>query len=97
MRKEDEEKTAFYIDHGAFCYRKMSFGLKNAGVTYQRLFDYLFANQIGRNIEVYVDDMVLESPNERRLLDDVEETLKSLEKAKMKLNPAKCTFGVEEG
>ena len=97
MSKEDEEKTTFYTDHGTFCYTKMPFGLKNAGATYQRLVDSIFAKQIGRNIDVYVDDMVIKSPNEEKMLQDIEETFKTLEVAKMKLNPAKCTFGVEEG
>lgn len=97
MSKNDEEKTAFYTDHGALCYTKIPFGLKNARATYQRLVDSLFANQIGRNIEVYVEDMVIKSPNKQRLLHDVEETLQTSEKAKMKMNPTKLTFGVEEG
>nr|KAJ0214035.1 hypothetical protein LSAT_V11C400197270 [Lactuca sativa] len=97
MSKEDEEKTAFYTDHGTFCYTKMPFGLKNAEATYQRLVDSIFAKQIGSNIEVYVDDMVIKSPNEEKMLQDIEETFKTLEVTKMKLNPAKCTFGVEEG
>ncbi|XP_052627159.1 uncharacterized protein LOC128133680 [Lactuca sativa] len=97
MSKEDEEKTAFYTDHGTFCYTKMPFGLKNAGATYHRLVDSIFAKQIGRNIKVYVDDMVIKSPNEEKMMQDIEETFKTLEVAKMKLNPAKCTFGVEEG
>ena len=97
MSKEDEEKTAFYTDHNTFCYTKMPFGLKNAGATYQRLVDSIFAKRIGRNIEVYVDDMVIKSPNEEKMLQDIEETFQTLEAVKMKLNPAKCTFGVEEG
>ncbi|KAI3708072.1 hypothetical protein L2E82_37106 [Cichorium intybus] len=97
MKKEDEEKTTFYTDHGTFCYQKMSFGLKNAGATNQRLVDRIFAPQIGRNIEVYVDDMVIKSRNGPYLLEDVQETLITLEKTKMKLNPAKCSFAVEEG
>lgn len=52
--------------------------------------------QIGRNIEVYVGDMVIKSPDEKKLLDDVEETFKTLENVKMKLKPSKCTFVVEE-
>ncbi|KAI3709304.1 hypothetical protein L2E82_39064 [Cichorium intybus] len=97
MRKEDEDKTAFYTDHGTFCYQKMPFGLKNAGATYQRLVDKAFKDQIGRNVEVYVDDMVIKSRAEQSLLQDIEETLKTLSTIQMKLNPAKCTFGVEEG
>ncbi|RDY02416.1 Retrovirus-related Pol polyprotein from transposon 17.6, partial [Mucuna pruriens] len=58
MHPEDEEKTAFITDSGAFCYKVMPFGLKNAGATYQRLMDKVFKEVIGRDIEVYVDDMV---------------------------------------
>lgn len=76
--KEDEEMTDFYTYHGAFCYQTMSFKLKNASAIYQRSVDSLFANQIVRNIEVDVDNMVIKSPNERRVLHDLEETLKSL-------------------
>lgn len=97
MSKEDEEKTAFYTDHGIFCYQKMLFRLKNAGVSYQRLVDSLFVNKIGRNIEVYVDDMVIKTPDEQRLQKHIEESLGSLEKVKMKLKPTKYTFEVEEG
>ena len=77
--------------------KKMPVGLKNAGATYQRLMDKIFADQICRNIEVYVDDMVNKSRNEETLLHDAEETIKTLAKVQMKLNPGKCTFGVEEG
>ncbi|GJT79716.1 hypothetical protein Tco_1054058, partial [Tanacetum coccineum] len=57
--EEDEDKTAFYVGEGVFCYKKMPFGLKNAGATYQRLVDKVFSHQIGRNLEAYVDDMVI--------------------------------------
>ncbi|GJY40219.1 reverse transcriptase domain-containing protein [Tanacetum coccineum] len=57
MAEEDEEKTAFITSQGIFCYTKMSFGLKNAGATYQRLVDKAFQKQIGRNLEVYVDEL----------------------------------------
>nr|KAJ0215557.1 hypothetical protein LSAT_V11C300120830 [Lactuca sativa] len=67
------------------------------GVTYKRLVDSIFVKQIGRNIEVYVDDLVIKSPNETKLVEDIEETFKTLEKARIKLNLGKCTFGVEEG
>nr|KAJ0221400.1 hypothetical protein LSAT_V11C200050910 [Lactuca sativa] len=97
MSKKDEEKTAFYTDHDTFCYTKMPFGLKNAGETYQRLVESIFSNKIGRNIVVYVNDMVIKSPDEAKMLRDIEETFKTLEKVKMKLNPGKCTFGVDEG
>nr|GEU77134.1 reverse transcriptase domain-containing protein [Tanacetum cinerariifolium] len=57
MVEEDEEKIAFYTNHGTYCYTKMLFDLKNAGETYQRLIDGAFQSQIGRNLEAYVDDM----------------------------------------
>nr|XP_043615708.1 uncharacterized protein LOC122587593 [Erigeron canadensis] len=57
MHPKDEDKTAFYTTEGIFCYKKMSFGLKNAGAIYQRLVDKVFGRQIGRNLEAYVDDM----------------------------------------
>lgn len=97
MSKEDEEKITFYTDHGAFCYTINPFGLKNVGVTYQRLVDSIFTRQIGRKIKVYVDDMVIKSPDNEKLLKDVEETFKTSEKVKTKLNPNKYTFGAEEG
>nr|GFA47916.1 reverse transcriptase domain-containing protein [Tanacetum cinerariifolium] len=81
---------------GIFCYTKMSFGLRNAGATYQRLVDKAFHKQIGRNLEVYVDDLVIKSRTEEEIVRDVEETFKTLRKINMKLNPKKCAFGVEE-
>ena len=90
-------KTTFDTEKGTFCYQKMLFGLKNAGATYQRLMHKVFTDQTGRNIEVYVNDMVVKSRNEETVLHDVEETFQTLAKAHMKLNLAKCTFGVEEG
>ncbi|GJS65719.1 reverse transcriptase domain-containing protein [Tanacetum coccineum] len=97
MAEEDEEKTAFITNQGIFCYTKMPFGLRNAGATYQRLVDKAFHGQIGRNLEVYVDDLVIKSRTEDEVVRDIEETFKTLRKINMKLNPKKCTFGVEEG
>ncbi|GJR02477.1 reverse transcriptase domain-containing protein [Tanacetum coccineum] len=97
MAKEDEEKTAFITIQGIFCYSKIPFGLKNAGATYQRLVDKAFQKQIGRNLEVYVDDLVIKSRREQEIIRDIEETLRTLREINMKLNPKKCTFGVEEG
>ncbi|GKA76184.1 reverse transcriptase domain-containing protein [Tanacetum coccineum] len=57
MAEEDEEKIAFHTNQGVFSYTKMPFGLKNAGATYQRLVDKAFEKQIGRNLEVYVDNL----------------------------------------
>ena len=65
MKEEDQEKTSFVTNQGLFCYKVMSFGLKNAGATYQRLMNKMFAHQIGRNVQVYVDDMLVKSVRER--------------------------------
>ncbi|GJX80331.1 reverse transcriptase domain-containing protein [Tanacetum coccineum] len=97
MAKEDEEKTAFITSQGIFCYSKMQFGLKNDGSTYQRLVDKAIQKQIGRNLEVYVDDLVIKSRTEEEIIRDITETFKTLRQINMKLNPKKCTFGKQEG
>ena len=72
----------------------MPFGLKNVGATYQRLVNKMFNNQIGRNMEVYVDDMLIKSKEELTHLNDLRETFATLRQYQMKLNPSKCAFGV---
>ena len=59
MAKEDEETTTFITPFGVYCYVKMSFELKNVGATYQRLMQKTFSNQLGHNLEAYVDDLVV--------------------------------------
>ena len=71
MKEEDQEKTFFVISQGLFCYKVMSFGLKNAGATYQRLMNKMFAHQLGRNVQVYVDDMLVKSVCENDHLSDL--------------------------
>ena len=75
----------------------MPFGLKNTGVTYQRLVNQMFSRQIGQNIKVYVDDMLVKSRKAELHLDDLRETFDTLRKYQMRLNPAKCVFGVSLG
>lgn len=72
----------------------MPFGLKNAGATYQRLVNRMFKTQIGRNIKLYVDDMLVKNMKAERHVDDLEEALQTLRGFQMKLNLAKCAFGV---
>ena len=72
----------------------MPFGLKNVGTTYQRLMNKMFAQQIGRNVQFYVDDMLVKSRREDDHLKDLNETFDTLRSYNMKLNPGKCTFGV---
>ncbi|KAI5336085.1 hypothetical protein L3X38_026219 [Prunus dulcis] len=61
MHPEDQAHTSFITDRGLYCYKVMPFGLKNAGATYQRLVNHLFAPLIGNTMEVYVDDMLVKS------------------------------------
>ena len=97
MGEEDQEKTSFVTSQGLFCYKVMPFGLKNAGATYQRLMNKMFAHQIGRNVQVYVDDMLVKSVREHNHLNDLQETFDTLRSYNMKLNPSKCVFGVTAG
>ena len=90
----DQEKTSFVISQGLFCYEVMPFGLKNAGATYQRLVNHMFRPQIERNVEVYVDDMLVKSLDEEEHLDDLQEIFDTLRRFSMKLNPSKCVFRV---
>ena len=61
MDESDQEKNSFVTSQGLFYYKVVLFGLKNAGSTYQRLMNKIFTNQIGRNVQVYVDDMLVKS------------------------------------
>ena len=97
MDESDQEKTSFVTSQGLFCYKVMSFGLKNIGTTYQRLMNKMFANQIERNVQVYVDGMLVKSQREDDHLEDLKETFDTLRSYNMKLNPSKCAFGVTVG
>ena len=94
MAEEDQEKTAFITSQGLYCYKVMPFRLKNAGATYQRLVNKMFNRQIGRNMEVYMDDMFVKSKEKLAHLDNLRETFATLKQYQMKLNLSKCVFGV---
>ena len=97
MYEADQEKMSFVTSQGLFCYKVMPFGLKNAGATYQRLMNKMFTRQIGRNVQVYMDDMLVKSRKEEDYLADLKETFDTLRSFNMKLNPEKCAFGVTAG
>jgi hypothetical protein len=61
LATNDEEKTSFITPFGIFCYTKMAFELKNGGATYQKCVHIILKNQIGRNVEAYIDDIVVKS------------------------------------
>nr|KYP43716.1 Retrovirus-related Pol polyprotein from transposon 17.6 [Cajanus cajan] len=65
--------------------------------TYQRLMDKVLAEQLGRNVEAYVDDMVVKSDSVSRHFADLQESFDTLARYQLKLNPAKCSFGVQAG
>ncbi|KAL0288707.1 UNVERIFIED_CONTAM: putative protein K02A2.6, partial [Sesamum radiatum] len=75
----------------------MSFGLKNAGATYQRLVDKIFRPKLGRNMEVYMDDILIKSKEAHYHVEDLDETFAVLRKYRLKLNHGKCAFGVSGG
>jgi hypothetical protein len=85
------------MSFGIFCYTKMTFELKNGGTTYQKCVHTVLENQIGRNVEAYIDDIVVKSEKHWDLLDDLKETFNNLCKFKMMVNPKKCVFGVSSG
>ncbi|RDX75846.1 hypothetical protein CR513_44228, partial [Mucuna pruriens] len=90
---EDEEKTVFITDGGAFCYKVMPFGLKNARATYQRLMDSIFQDIMG----VDVDGMVVKSEVASKHCKTIEQVFRVLRKHQLRLNPEKCSFGVQAG
>ena len=97
MNPTDKDKTSFITDMGLYCYKIMPFDLKNAGATYQRLVNKMFADQIGQTMEVYVDDLLTKSRKVEDHNVDLAKTFKTLRHYNMKLNPEKCAFGVATG
>jgi len=95
MHPEDEDKTAFMGTKANFCYRVMPFGLKNVGATYQRMMDTILQPMLGRNVEAYVDDMVVTSTNEKEHSGDLQELFDTINKYHLRLNSEKCVFGVK--
>jgi hypothetical protein len=97
IKEEDQEKTAFITPFGAYCYTTMSFGLKNAGATYQRAIRACFKRQLNMNVEAYTDDVVVKTRNSNTLITDLEDTFASLRENRWRLNLNKCVFGVPSG
>jgi len=86
MYGSDRSKTTFITDRADYCYEVMSFGLKNVGATYQRLMDHVFKDQIGRTMEVYIDDMVVKSQTVEDHVRDLKEVFHQIRKYNMRLN-----------
>ncbi|KAK8924215.1 hypothetical protein KSP39_PZI019127 [Platanthera zijinensis] len=97
MHTPDIPHTSFITNDGCYCYLVMPFRIKSAGATYQRMMDRIFKDQKGRNLEVYVDDLLIKSKTFSLHLHDLAETFSTLRKYNMKLNPLKCIFGARKG
>ena len=97
MTREDEEKTSFITPCGPYCFLRMPFGLKSVGSTFARAVQIGFEPQLHRNMEAYMDDIVVKTKDKATLVQDLEETFANLHKINLKLNPEKCVFGVPYG
>jgi hypothetical protein len=97
LKVSDQDKTVFIKPHDIYCYTAMTFGLKNAGATYQKAIQKCLGSQIGKNVEAYVDDVVVKTTIEDNLIIDLVETFANLRVYRWKLNPEKCVFGVPSG
>ena len=94
---ENQEKTVFVTPIGNYHYKVMPFGLKNAGSTYQKMMTKMFEPQLGKNIEVYIDDMVVKSKVVSEHVGDLGNIIEILREHKLRLNASKCSFGVGSG
>ena len=94
---DDQEKTVFVTPIRNYHYKVMPFGLKNAGSTYQRMMTRMFVSLLGKNIEIYIDDMVVKSKMVSKHLGDLQVIFEILRSYKLRLNASKCSFGVGSG
>ena len=97
MAPEDKEKTSFITEWGTYCYKVMPFWMKNAGATYQRVATTLFHDMMHRDVEVYVDYMIVKSRDRADHWAALERFFQRIRCFRLRLNPKKCTFGVTSG
>jgi hypothetical protein len=97
MKESDQLATSFITPFGMYCYVTMSFGLRNAGATYQRCMQHVFGDHIGRIVEAYVDDIVVKTRKANDLVSDLRMAFDCLRANRVKLNPEKCVFRVPRG
>uniref|UniRef100_A0A2N9GJR4 RNase H type-1 domain-containing protein n=1 Tax=Fagus sylvatica TaxID=28930 RepID=A0A2N9GJR4_FAGSY len=97
MSAADQDKIAFITPKGTYYYKVMSFGLKNAGATYQRLVTKMFEHMIGKTVEVYIDNMLVKSLREENHVANLLQVFNILRESRLRLNASKCTFGVSSG
>src|SRR4051812_10299055 len=97
MTKEEEEKTTFITPCGTYCFIRMPFGLKSVGSTFARAVQIGFEPKLHRNMEAYMDELVVKTKDRATLISDLWETFANLCKVNPKLNPEKCVFGILSG
>ncbi|KAL0411800.1 UNVERIFIED_CONTAM: Transposon Tf2-12 polyprotein [Sesamum latifolium] len=97
MAPADEELMAFRTPKGIHYYKVMPFGLKNAGAAYQRAMQRIFDDMLHKNVECYVDDLVVKSKKREDHLYDLRKVFERLRRYQLKMNPSKCAFGVTSG
>ena len=97
MSTKDAEKTVFRTPIGNFYYTVMPFGLKNAGATYQRTMIAMFHDMMHKEIEDYVDDIVVKFKKREDHLETLRKVFDRCRLYKLKMNPLKCAFGVSAG
>ncbi|KAK4406601.1 Retrovirus-related Pol polyprotein from transposon [Sesamum angolense] len=97
MALTDEELMVFRTPKGIYCYNVMPFGLKNAGATYQRAMQKIFDDMLHKNVECYVDDLVVKLKKRENYFHDLRKVFERLSRYQLKMNPSKCAFGVTFG
>ena len=97
MAPKDMTKTTFNTEWGIYCYTVMSFSLKNAGATYQRMATALLHDMMHNEVEVYVDDMIMKSKDRENHTMNLRKFFKRIKEYRLRLNLQKCTFGVTTG
>jgi hypothetical protein len=97
LHPDDEDKTTFITPHDIYCYKVMTFGLKNSGATYQKAIQKCLKSQIRKNVEAYVDVVVVKTTEEDKLIANLTKTFANLREFQWKLNLTKCVFSVPSG
>nr|GEW67818.1 hypothetical protein [Tanacetum cinerariifolium] len=97
------ETNAKFMEGDAMIRRNILFfthmpkGLKNSAATLQKMMDKVLEGQKGGNADVYLEEVVVKSKIEESLIEDIEETMHKLRRVNIKIDPSKCTCGMEEG
>ncbi|KAI5313665.1 hypothetical protein L3X38_042841 [Prunus dulcis] len=94
MASDDEELTVFRTPKGIYYYKVMPFGIKNVGATYQHVIQKIFGDMLHKNVECYIDDLVIKSQRIEDHLKDLRMMFNRLQKYQLKMNPLKCAFGI---